>query len=198
MRFESHRTVVRLLVLAVLVSLAPLSVAKAATLEVDGVHSSALFKIKHFGASNFYGMFRDIKGTVDYDAAAPGAMGIEVEIAAASVDTRWEQRDNHVKSPDFLNAAEFPTITFKSTSVAMNDDGTFNVTGNLTLHGVTKEIQVTAEKVGEGSHPSSGKQLVGFEARFIVARSDFDMAFMVGPLSEEIEFLIALETGPKS
>jgi len=198
MRTQLLHTVTRFLILGVLIALVPAASADAATYEVDGVHSSALFKVKHFGASNFYGAFREITGSINYDSAMPEGMGIEVEIAAASVDTRYEQRDNHVKSPDFLNAAEFPTIKFKSTSVSMNDDGTFSVTGNLTLHGVTKEIQVTAEKVGEAEHPRSGKQLIGFEAKFTVDRTEFDMAFMAGPLSEEVEFMISLEASPGS
>lgn len=195
MRKESLNTLTRYLVLGALIALVPAVAADAATYEIDGVHSSALFKVKHFGTSNFYGAFREIKGSIDYDAAAPEGMGIAVEISSASVDTRFEQRDNHVKSPDFLNAAEFPAISFKSTSVTANGDDTFAVTGNLTLHGVTKEIQVTAEKVGEGEHPRSGKQLIGFEARFVVDRTEFDMGFMAGPLSEEVEFLISLEAG---
>ncbi len=172
--------------------LAPLS-ASAATYEVDGIHSSAVFKIKHFGVANFYGFFEDISGTVSYDSAAGQALAIEVAIAAASVDSRYEQRDDHIKSPDFLNAAEFPTITFKSTSVAPGQDGTYEVTGDLTLHGVTREIQVTAERTGEGKNPRSGKDMVGFETLFTVDRTDFGMDFMDGPLSAEVTFLLALE-----
>ena len=172
--------------------LAPLA-ASAATYEIDGIHSSAVFKIKHFGVANFYGFFEDISGTVNYDPVAGEALAIEVAIAAASVDSRFEQRDDHIKSPDFLNAAEFPTITFKSTSVAPGADGTYEVTGDLTLHGVTREIRVTAERTGEGKHPRSGKDMVGFETLFTVDRTDFGMDFMDGPLSAEVTFLLALE-----
>jgi len=188
-------TVVRYLTLGLLLAVAPAAAASAATYTVDGVHSSAVFKVKHFGVSNFYGVFNDIQGSIEYDPASPAGMAVEVTLAADSVETRYEQRNNHVKSPDFLNAAEFPTISFKSTSVAPNDDGTLVVTGNLTLHGVTREISVTAEKVGEGKHPRSGKDLIGFEARFTVDRTEFDMTFMAGPLSEDVEFLISLEAG---
>jgi polyisoprenoid-binding protein YceI len=169
--------------------------ASAATFEVDGVHSSAVFKIKHFGISTFYGMFGDISGAIEYDAENPDGMAVEISIAADSADTRNERRDTHVMSPDFLNAAEFPTISFKSTGVADNGDGTYSVTGDLTLHGVTKEVQVTAEKIGEGPHPRSGQQMIGFESRFTIDRTDYDMDFMAGPLSEEIEFILSLEAG---
>lgn len=186
----SHRAAT--LVALAMIALLP-AVAGAATYEIDGTHSSAIFKIKHYGVSNFYGAFAGIEGTLDYDPADPASMGIDVTLDAASVTTRNERRDNHVKSPDFLNAAEFPTITFKSTGVTVNDDGTLQVTGNLTLHGVTREIQATVEKVGQGPHPRSGKELVGFEARFTVDRTEFDMAFMAGPLSEEVGFILSVE-----
>ena len=192
---KSFLTVTRLLILGVLIAVVPATSVDAATYEVDGGHSSALFKVVHFGASNFYGAFSEIKGTINYDSATTAGMGVEIEFAAGSVSTRAEGRDNHIKSPDFLNAAEFPTISFKSTGVETNADGSFDVTGNLTLHGVTREIEVKAHKIGEGKHPRSGKELIGFEARFVVDRTQFGMGFMAGPLSEEVEFLIALEAG---
>jgi len=169
--------------------------AAAATYTIDGTHSSAIFKIQHFGVSNFYGAFSALSGTIEYDAANPEGLSIQVSIAADSVTTRAENRDNHVKSPDFLNAAEFPTITFESTGVSQTGDGQYEVTGNLTLHGVTREMTVTAERVGEGAHPRSGKELVGFESHFTVDRTEHDMGFMAGPLSAEIDFILSLEAG---
>lgn len=170
--------------------------AAAATYSVDPVHSSVVFKIRHFGASNFYGDFKTVTGTIQYDAENPGASSVELEVAADSVDTRNEQRDNHVKSPDFLNAAEFPKITFKSTGVEGSGD-TLQVTGKLTLHGVTKDVAVTVEKVGEGKHPRSGESLIGFETHLTINRSDYDMGFMVGPLGEEIHLILSVEAGHK-
>lgn len=168
--------------------------AAAATYSIDPVHSSVIFKIKHFGASNFYGAFKEVTGTIHYDAENPGASSVELEIAAASVDTRNEQRDNHIKSPDFLNAGEFPKITFKSTGVEGSADS-LQVTGKLTLHGVTKDVTATVEKVGEGKNPRSGANLIGFETRLTIDRTDFDMGFMAGPLGEEVDLIISLEAG---
>jgi polyisoprenoid-binding protein YceI len=182
------------LFLATVVLLAALPAA-AATYTIDPVHSSALFKVQHFGAANFYGTFRDVSGSLVYDVENPDALAIEVTLQAESVDTRFERRDTHVKSPDFLSAAEFPTITFVSTGVEPTGDGTYTVTGNLTLRGVTKEIEVTAERTGETTHPQSGKPLVGFESRFTIDRPEFGVSFMAGPISEEVEFLIAVEAG---
>ena len=169
--------------------------ALAATYKVDGGHSSAVFKIQHFGAGNFYGIFDTIEGTIEYDAGNPGASSIEISIAADSVQSRIGRRDDHIKSPDFLDAKQFPKITFKSKSVKKGKDDTFEITGDLTLHGVTREITLTAEKTGEGKNPRSGAELIGFEARFSVDRAEYDMNFMVGPLGKEVGFIIALEAG---
>lgn len=169
--------------------------AGAATYTIDPVHSSAIFKVKHYGVANFYGVFRDISGSVEYLAGESDGLSIDITLRADSVDTRFERRDTHVKSPDFLSAAEFPTITFQSTRVEPVGDGVYEVTGNLTLRGVTKEITVTAERTGEGPHPRSGAPLVGFESRFTIDRTEFGVSFMAGPVSEEVEFLIAIEAG---
>lgn len=167
--------------------------ASAATYTIDGSHSSALFKVKHFDVANFYGMFNEVEGTIDYDPATPAEAKINVTIKADSVDSRNTSRDDHIKSPDFLNAKQFPTITFKSTAVKPLGGDRFEVTGTLTLHGVTKELSVIAEKTGSGKNPRNGKDMVGFEARFTVDRTEYDMGFMAGPLSTDIEFTLALE-----
>ena len=166
--------------------------ALAATYKIDPVHSSAIFKVTHFNVSNFYGSFNEVAGTIEYDGGNVGASAIEISISAASVDSRLGQRDDHIKSPDFLNAKQFPKITFKSKSVKSKDES-MEITGELTMLGVSKEITITAEITGEGKHPRSGAELVGFEARFTVDRTAHDMNFMVGPVGKEIEFLISLE-----
>ena len=168
------------------------SPATAATYKIDAVHSSALFKVKHLNTANFYGMFKEVDGTIVYDSADPAKSSIEVSIAAESVDTRSENRDNHVKSPDFLNAKQFPKITFKSKSVKATGNG-MEVVGDLTLLGVTKQVTAMVEKTGEGKHPRSGSDIIGFEAKFSVDRTAHDMNFMAGPLSETIEFTLAVE-----
>ncbi len=164
----------------------------AADYSIDGTHSTALFKVKHLDTAYFYGMFKDISGTVSYDDGNASASKIDVTIAAGSVDTRSGNRDDHVKSPDFLNAKQFPTISFKSKSVKAQGNN-LQVTGDLTLHGVTQEITVTAQKTGSGKHPRSGKDIIGFHAEFTVDRTAHDMEFMVGPLSKEIEFVLSIE-----
>lgn len=164
----------------------------AANYSIDGNHSSAIFKIKHLDVAYFYGAFKGVSGTLAYDGANPGAASIDLTLDAESVDSRNDNRDTHIKSPDFLNAKQFPTITFKSKSVEASGDD-LKVTGTLTLHGVSKEIHVTATKTGSGTHPRSQKQMIGFHSEFTVKRSDFDMNFMVGPLSDEVTFILSLE-----
>ncbi len=168
--------------------------AAAATYEIDPVHSSAIFKIKHFDTSYFYGAFKEAKGTVQYDAANPGSSSIDLTITADSVDSRNANRDEHIKSPDFLNAKQFPVITFKSKSVKGTADQ-LEITGTLTLHGVSKDITVKATKTGTGTNPRSQKELIGFHSEFTVKRSDFDMEFMLGPLADELTFILSLEAG---
>lgn len=167
--------------------------AAAATYTIDPVHSSALFKVKHLGTANFYGMFAKVAGTLVYDQAKPGESKISVEIDAASVATRNDQRDAHAKSPDFLDVEQYPTIGFESEQVEDLGGGKLRVTGKLTLHGVTKVVVASVEKTGEGKNPRSGKALIGFEARITVDRTDFDMTFMAGPLSEAVEFILSVE-----
>ena len=166
--------------------------ASAADYAIDGAHSSAIFRIKHFNTANFYGAFKDVSGSLTYDAANPGASSIQVEIKAESVDSRISGRDDHIKSPDFLNAKEFPTITFQSTKVTAKGDD-LEVTGNLKMLGRSQEITFTAVKTGEGTNPRSQKEIIGFEAQFTVDRTQHGMTNMVGPLSKEIGFILAIE-----
>lgn len=179
--------------LALVTSLTLSAPASAAEYAVDSVHSSALFKVKHFDVAYFYGTFRDLEGTIVYDENDPSKSSIELVIDANSVDTRNSNRDDHVKSPDFLNAKQFPKITFESTQVKPLANGDLEVTGDLTLLGVKQPITITAEKTGQGTNPRSNKEMVGFHTEFTVDRTEHDMNFMVGPLSEEITLILSLE-----
>lgn len=167
--------------------------ASAATYTIDPNHSSAMFKIRHFGVSNVYGAFWDVTGTVVYDAENPEASSISISIAADSLDSNNERRDGHVQSPDFLDVKQFPVLTFESTSVEDQGDGKFQITGNFTLHGVTKEITVAAELVGAAANPRSGTNMIGFEVQFAIDRTAHDMNFMAGPLGTEVEIVVSFE-----
>ncbi len=161
--------------------------------KVDKTHSSITFRIKHFRASYCYGRFNQVKGSFDFDPAAPESMSLEIEAKAKSLDTNDSKRDKHLKSPDFFNAKEFPKMTFKSTSVKKLEDKLFEMTGDMTLLGTTKSITVQLEHVGSGKGMGDS-YLTGFVTTFKIKRSDFGMDFMVGKaLSDEVEVTVAIE-----
>lgn len=160
---------------------------------LDGVHSSVMFKIEHMGVSNFYGSFKNVSGSYTLGDAP----SFEFSIKTDSVDTRNEGRDKHLKSPDFFNATEFPTITFKSTKVEKQGDDKMTVTGDLTMHGVTKPV--TAEfKFWPAKETRQGFK-GGFETMFTIKRSDFGMTTYVaeGGLGDEVTVLFAGEGAAK-
>lgn len=164
--------------------------AAADTYSIDPVHSSVIFRIKHMNTAYFYGAFGEIKGTITLDSANPSASTIQAEIPIDSVTTRNEKRDGHLKSPDFFNAAKFPTATFKSTSVTADGD-TFKVTGDLTLHGVTKPVTLDLQKTGSMQSPRG--EMIGFETTFTINRSDFGISFMPDGLGEEVRITVSIE-----
>ena len=144
--------------------------------------------------ANFYGTFNEVSGELQYDAEKPEDSSISLTIQAASVDSRGEQRDGHLRSPDFLSAEEFPEITFESTTVAAGEDDTLKVTGELTFRGVSKEVTTEIVKVGEADTFRGHK--AGFETRFSIDMNDYGVPFVrdsdgVGP---EVELIVSLET----
>lgn len=160
---------------------------------VDTVHSSVLFKVKRFDVANFYGRFNGLTGTISHDAENPANSSVEFEIKADAVDTDNDRRDDHLRSPDFFDAKQFPVITFKSTGVKPTSENRLEVTGDLTMHGVTRSIVADVEVVGTGQHPRQGTPIIGFETRFTVKRSDFGINYMLGPLSDEIQIILAVQ-----
>ncbi len=132
-------------VLLVCLALAIPGIAGAATYQLDPVHSSIQFKIRHLTVSNVTGTFNKIKGSATMEGEDPATLKVEVAIEAASVDTGNEKRDQHLRTPDFLDVAKYPTITFVSRKVVKGEPGKLKITGDLTLHGVTREITVDLE-----------------------------------------------------
>lgn len=180
----------KLIPVAILCSVG-LSAFGADTFKIDPVHSSVLFGIKHFGVTVFYGAFKDISGSVTFDAADPSKSSVELSVPVESLDTRNEKRDQHLKSPDFFNAKQFPALTFKSNKVEGSGD-VFKVSGDLTIHGVAKPVTVEFTKGAEGKG-QKGEVRGGGQTRFKIKRSDHDMNFMAGPLGDEVEIILSLE-----
>jgi len=150
--------------------------------QVDSVHSSVVFKVRHNGVANFYGRFNEVAGT--YTIAENGGQ-IDVTVNADSIDTNHSGRDNHLKSPDYFNVREHPELTFKSEKITKVDDSTFKATGTLSFHGQSKEITVDIKQYTE--RDGRRGKISGFETVFTVDRSDFGMN------GDEVTIIVALE-----
>jgi polyisoprenoid-binding protein YceI len=153
-----------------------------ATWSFDNSHSSIGFSVRHLMISKVRGHFNQWGGTFDYDEADPTRAKLSVRIDAASIDTRDEKRDAHLRSPDFFDVEKFPALTFESTKVERDGDD-FVVTGELSIHGVTRAVQLKVESLGQTKDPWGG-QRAGFSASTSISRKDFGMSFNM-----------ALETG---
>jgi polyisoprenoid-binding protein YceI len=165
--------------------------AHADTFKIDPVHSSIAFSIQHLGITDFIGRFNDVSGTVVFDKADPSKSSVEISIPVESIDTHNEKRDQHLKSPDFFNAKQFPMIVFKSKSVEASGED-YKVTGELMLHGATKPLTLEIKRVAEGQG-MEGETRLGGGTRFKFKRSDFGMDFMQGPLGDEVTVFVSLE-----
>ncbi len=160
---------------------------------VDGGHSSVLFRVEHMKTSLFYGRFNELEGQLVLDEGQPEGSSVEITVQAASVDTNDAKRDQHITGPDFLDAKQFPTISFKSEKVS-REGGVWKAEGKLSLHGVTKTIALEFEQTGEGKG-FKGEKLVGFHTRFEIDRTEFGMDYSSEMLGESIELTISLEAG---
>jgi polyisoprenoid-binding protein YceI len=145
------------------------------TWKIDPSHSSVEFAVKHLMISTVKGRFADIEGTVHIVDGAPSRSSVTATLKAASIDTRTGQRDDHLRSADFLDAVNFPEITFQSTRVS-GDASEFTVTGNLTIRGVTKEITLQAQNEGAGKDPWGGER-IGFSATTKLDRRAFGLTY---------------------
>jgi polyisoprenoid-binding protein YceI len=142
---------------------------------IDVVHSTAGFTVRHLMVSKVHGLFTKWSGSFAFDEANLPASHVEVTIEVASVDTREPQRDAHLRTGDFFEAEKFPRMTFKSTSVS-GSKSEFKVTGDLTLRGVTKPVVLDVEYSGRVKHPQMGER-VGFSAHTSINRKDFGVNF---------------------
>jgi polyisoprenoid-binding protein YceI len=164
----------------------------AADYTVDPVHTTTLFQINHLGVSNFIGRFDKVSGTISFDAADASKDSVKFTIDADSVDTAFTKRDDHLKSPDFLDAKQFATIEFVSTGFKKTGEKEYEVTGNVTMHGQTKPLTAKVVYVGEGKDPA-GAQRIGFETRFDLKRSEFGMDKMIPMIGDDIHVILTTE-----
>ncbi len=167
----------------------------ADTYEIDTAHSMILFRAKHNGISYNYGRFNEFTGKITMDETDISKSMVEFEVKTASVDTANDKRDQHLRSPDFFSAKQFPVITFNSTKVSMKEgaEDVLEVTGDLELLGVKKSITVDVEITGKGQG-RQGESLIGFESIFTINRSEFGMTYGVGgPVSDDIRLIVTIE-----
>jgi len=142
--------------------------------QLDPNHTQVEFAVKHMMVTTVKSYFKDVRGTILFDEADPSSSSLEAEIATASLHSGIDLRDQHVKGPQFLDVANHPAITFKSTRVELLDSTHANVFGNLTIRGITHEVTMETELMGRVKGPS-GQDVIGFEARTQVNRHDFGM-----------------------
>lgn len=160
---------------------------------MDKTHGYVTFTYSHFGLSNPVLTFNDVDANVTLDAANPTDSSVDVTIAASSIDSGVEVFDGHLNSDQWFNTAEFPTITFKSTSLTQADDGTGTLTGDLTVKGITKPVTLDVTMLGAGPHPLSKVDTVGIQATTTVLRSEFDLGAYAPAVSDEIVITISGE-----
>lgn len=144
---------------------------------IDPIHTTVSFGVRHLLITNVQGVFDRVTGSVRYDAAAPEASEIRVEIPAESVNTRAPQRDAHLRSADFFDAEHHPLITFQSTRVRAIGDDSLEVTGTLTMRGVTREVVLAVAELAGVAADFNGQPRIGGSATATLKRSDFGMTF---------------------
>ncbi|MDP2485372.1 YceI family protein [Pseudoalteromonas marina] len=161
-------------------------------IDTKGAHAFVNFKIKHLGYSWLHGRFNTFDGEFNYDAEKPNASQIMVNIDTTSLDSNHAERDKHLRGKDFLNVGKYPTATFKSTNITFNNDDSGKVTGDFTLHGVTKSITFEIDKIGEGQDPWGGYR-VGFEGETSLKLSDYGINYNLGPASTHVDIGLFIE-----
>jgi polyisoprenoid-binding protein YceI len=161
-------------------------------IDTKNAHASITFRIKHLGFSWLTGRFDKFSGNFSFDDKNPDASKVKVEIDTASIDTNHAERDKHLRAADLLDTDKFPTATFESTSVKASGPDKAKITGNLTLHGVTKEITIDADRIGGGKDPWGGYR-DGFTGTTELTLADFGINRDLGPASKTIELMLNVE-----
>ncbi|NIP72165.1 MAG: YceI family protein [Gammaproteobacteria bacterium] len=179
-------------VLAAVLLVPGLAPAADYAIDTKKAHAFIQFRIKHLGYSWLLGRFNDFGGSFSYDEDNPQAARVEVVIDTASIDTNFAERDKHLRSDDFLDVAKYPEARFVSTGFTPKDDGLAVLTGDLTLHGVTRPVTIAVKEVGHGPDPWGGFRR-GFEGTTTLKLADFGIDHDLGPASREVELFFSIE-----
>jgi polyisoprenoid-binding protein YceI len=162
--------------------------------EIDTSHVFVGFEVSHLGFSTMHGRFNDVEGTFSFDQNDFEAGHFKVSIDPASVDTNFAPRDNHLRSPDFFNVLEFPSMGFESTAVKKTGKNKGKITGNLTLLGVSKPVALDFSVYKAAAHPFKPENFImGFSAKGKIKRSDFGMKYAIPGVGDEITLVLEVE-----
>ncbi len=163
------------------------------TWQIDPAHSAAQFSVRHLGISTVRGAFTKVSGSAQFDAANPGKSSVQATIETASVDTRVEMRDNDLRSPRFFDAQKYPTITFKSTKVEAAGQGKLKITGDLTIHGTTKEVVLEVDGPSAAVKDPRDNPRVGASATTTINRMDFGVSGAAGAVGDQVTITLDIE-----
>lgn len=182
-------------VLALVTALAMIAgaAAQSGTWQIDPNHSAAQFSVKHLGVSTVRGAFTKVSGSATYDTADPTKTTLNATIEATSIDTRVQMRDNDLRSPNFLDVQKFPTITFQSKQAKSAGAGKLQITGDLTIHGVTKEVVLDVDGPSAPIKDPWGNQRIGASASTKINRKDFGVNGAPGVVGDDISITIDTE-----
>lgn len=167
--------------------------AQIETYEFDKAHTQILFFVNHLGFSNSQGEFHDYDGSFTFDRGQPENSKIDVTIKTGSIDMDDEKWDDHMKNEDFFHVEKYPDMTFSSTGIEITGENTANITGDLTLLGVTKPVTLSVTHNKSGKHPFGGKYVAGFSAFATLKRSEFGMTYGLPMVGDDVEIRIEVE-----
>jgi polyisoprenoid-binding protein YceI len=180
-------------ILVVSLMMATAALAQAGTWQIDPNHTAAQFSVRHLGVSTVRGAFTKVSGSAKHDPADASKDSFEATIDANSIDTRVEMRDNDLRGPHFLEVQKYPTITFRSKQAKVVGSGKLQFTGDLTIHGVTKEVVLDVEGPSAPIKDPWGNQRIGASASTKVNRQDFGVSSLPGVVGDEITITIDAE-----
>ncbi|MDO6585544.1 YceI family protein [Salipiger sp. 1_MG-2023] len=160
---------------------------------LDSSHSQIVFQYNHLGYSTGFGMYSGFSGDISFDAEDPAASTVEVSFPVNSMITGWEPRTEHFMSGDFFDANDDEMVTFTSTAINVTGEDTAEITGDLTLNGVTNSVVLDATLTQAGEHPMEGKPWLGFFATTTLLRSDYNVGAFAPYVSDEVEVQISIE-----
>ncbi|MGL4319631.1 MAG: YceI family protein [Paracoccaceae bacterium] len=161
---------------------------------LDASHSQIVFSYDHLGFSTTYGMFSGFNGEIMFDAENPAGSTVSVSFPVRSMLTGWEERFQHFMSADIFNAADDASlVTFTSTAIEVTGENTANITGDLTMNGVTKPVTIATTMTKADNHPMANKPWMGFNGTTTVLRSDFNVGLFAPNVSDEVQIMLSIE-----